>query len=248
MHDIEESTHDVIARAKDYEDGTFLDTHQHQRAQLLYSIQGMMNVETDAGKWLVLPYTAVWIPPKKPHSVKMLKASTRSLYLNPELILRGDQCEVVEVTPLLHTLLLSASELPVQNDFTERDQTLMALLIHEVKSAKSLPRYLPLPKHTKLLEMCRSFIAAPSIHSKPDDWAGKLHISTRTFSRLFMREVGGPFSEWRQQVCLLYALEEILREQPITHIALSLGYENTSAFSAMFKKSMGLSPREFIYQ
>lgn len=246
IHELEDTPRRVVALATDYEDGAYLKPHAHRRSQFLYSMQGMMEVETSAGKWLVLPYRGVWIPAGEIHSVTMLNASTRSLYIDTtEEMMRGDICEVVTVSPLLHSLLLEVVKLPRLYDLSGREGALVTLLLHEVHLAKSLPFYTPLPSHLGLLSLCQTFIQNPTITSSPLDWAKKLNRSPRTFTRFFQTELGMTFSEWRQHVVLMSALMRLGKKEPITTIALTLGYESPSAFSAMFKKTLGTSPSEF---
>lgn len=245
IHDIEATPREIIALATDYANGTFLPMHQHQRAQFLYSIRGMMEVATDQGRWLVFPESGVWIPPQKPHSVRMLNASTRSLYISPELSVRGEQCEVLKVTQLMHTLLMAATDIPRLYEPQGRNATLLQLLTYEIKNADALPFYIPLPLDPTLLTLCQNFIQSPNIHESLTKWANLTHKSTRTFSRFFQKEIGMTFSQWRQQICLLHALTELTKQRAITEIALSLGYDSISAFSAMFKKHLNYSPSEF---
>ena len=61
----------VLAIGTDYPPGTLLDTHTHRRAQVLYGMSGVMEVETDDGAWAIPPYSGVWIPAGKPHRVRM---------------------------------------------------------------------------------------------------------------------------------------------------------------------------------
>ena len=247
IHELEETPRRVVALATDYEDGSSLPLHAHRRSQFLYSMQGMMDVETAEGKWLVLPYRGVWIPANEPHAVVMHHASTRSLYLDvPENMVRGNRCEVVEVSPLFHELLLEAVKLPLLYDESGREGNLMTLLIHEVANAKSLPFYTPLPKDPALLTLCQAFIESPTINVTLEEWAAHCYKAPRTFSRFFQAEIGMTFSEWRQHVVLMSALMMLGKKVPVTAIALTLGYESPSAFSAMFKKALGSSPSEFM--
>lgn len=247
IHELENTPRTVIALATDYADGTYLPPHSHERSQFLYSMQGMMDVETSAGKWLVLPYRGVWIPAGEVHAVTMLNASTRSLYIESKSDqIRGLECEVVTVSPLLHSLLLEAVKLPLLYEERGRDGALISLLLHEVQEAEALPFYTPLPNDPALLTLCQAFIQMPVITSSPTDWAEKLHRSLRTFNRFFQAELGMTFSEWRQHVVLMSALMMLGKNLSITTIALTLGYESPSAFSAMFKKALGSSPSEFM--
>ena len=80
LHSVDAVARDVLAIGTDYTPGTLLPTHSHRRAQFLYGMSGLMEVETDDGAWTIPPYSGVWIPASKPHSVRMQGVSTRSLY------------------------------------------------------------------------------------------------------------------------------------------------------------------------
>jgi AraC-like DNA-binding protein len=65
-------------------------------------------------------------------------------------------------------------------------------------------------------------------------------------TRRFAAETGMPFSEWRQRARLMRALELLMAGQPVTGIALDLGYDSLSAFIAMFRRSLGVSPSKYL--
>lgn len=67
-------------------------------------------------------------------------------------------------------------------------------------------------------------------------WAG---MSSRTLTRRFRAETGFSFNEWRQRIRLLRALELLAAGKPVTAIALDLGYDNVSAFIALFRRMFG---------
>ncbi|WP_235510213.1 helix-turn-helix domain-containing protein [Variovorax sp. Root473] len=54
------------------------------------------------------------------------------------------------------------------------------------------------------------------------------------------------FAEWRSQACLLSALAQLARGQPVTTVALQLGYDSPGAFSTMFRKKLGQTPSAFM--
>jgi AraC-like DNA-binding protein len=53
------------------------------------------------------------------------------------------------------------------------------------------------------------------------------------------------FAEWRRRARLLRALGWIAEGRPILEVAMELGYESPSAFSAMFRRELGVSPSHF---
>src|SRR5438105_4317587 len=58
----------VSGIAADFEHGHRLGRHRHRRAQLVYAVEGVMTVDTDAGLWVVPPLRALWVPAGVVHS------------------------------------------------------------------------------------------------------------------------------------------------------------------------------------
>ena len=69
--------------ARNYRKGVRLDTHMHREAQLVYAAEGMMQVTTPKGRWLVPPDRAVWVPARLEHSIDVLAdIEMRTLYFD----------------------------------------------------------------------------------------------------------------------------------------------------------------------
>lgn len=237
----------VVAIGNDYPPGELLPFHAHRRAQLLYGATGVMHVVARDGNWVVPPQRAVWIPAGVTHQVRMLDVSTRSAYIEPGAARAGrDACEVVEVSPLLRQLLIEAVDMPAGYDRQGRDGALAALLLHEVERAPVLPLHIPLPRDKRLAPLCRAFIAAPDARVPPQVWAGRLHMSLRSFSRYFRLQTGMAFSEWRQRACVVQSLARLAAGAPVTAIALDFGYQSPAAFSTMFRRVLGKPPTEYL--
>ncbi|NWD67519.1 helix-turn-helix transcriptional regulator [Pseudomonas gingeri] len=238
----------VIAIGTDYPHGHLLARHQHRRAQVLYGATGVMHVLTDDGNWIVPPQRAVWIPPGVPHQVLMLGVSTRSLYIEPAAVRdMSPACQVLEVSALLRQLLIAAVDMPVAYDAQGRDGTLITLLLHELASANTLPLHIPLPQDPRLLPLCQAFVEQADIRQSPQAWADRLHMSLRSFTRLFQEQTALSFSQWRQRVCVVLALARLTSGESVTHIALDFGYQSPAAFSTMFRRVMGRSPSSFLH-
>ncbi|MCO7613259.1 helix-turn-helix transcriptional regulator [Pseudomonas chlororaphis] len=246
---LDQTPRPVVAIGTDYADGQHLPRHSHRRAQLLYGATGVMQVGTAQGNWVVPPQRAVWIPPGVEHEVLMLGVSTRSLYIEPGAApLDSHDCRVVGISPLLRQLLLEAVDMPLEYDQHGRDGLLVGLLLHEIQRCPRLPLHIPLPANGPLLELCRAFLAHPNVHQSPQQWADRLHISLRTFNRWFRQETDMSFVQWRQRACVIQALARLASAEPVTRIALDLGYDSPGAFSTMFRRVLGQSPSTYLNQ
>lgn len=88
--------------------------------------------------------------------------------------------------------------------------------------------------------------ADPSNNGDLDHWARYGNLGRRTLTRLFRKETGMSFVEWPQYIRLLEALTRLTTGEPVTNVALDLGYESPSAFTAMFRRALGEFPRNYL--
>jgi AraC-like DNA-binding protein len=236
----------IVGIGNDYPPAFELDFHIHRRGQLLHATRGVMAISTAQGAWATPPEHAVWIPAGIAHAVRMIGAvSTRSAMVAPELAeALGDRCRVIGVSRLLNALLEEAVTLPVEYDEAGRDGLVMQLLVAEIARAPVIPLAVPFPRSEALARRCQEFLAAPSVKSGIDEWANALGLNRRSFTRHFRRETGMSFAEWRQQACLAAALPLIAAGEPITAVAIDLGYDSPASFSTMFRRALGSSPSD----
>ena len=82
----------------------------------------------------------------------------------------------------------------------------------------------------------------PAIRSRSRPGPTTINTSARTLARRFQSETGLSFGAWRQQARVLEAMGRLGGGDPVTQVALDLGYESVSAFSAMFRRAAG-APR-----
>jgi AraC-like DNA-binding protein len=238
----------VAAMAKDFPSGFVIAPHSHPRAQLIYAADGVMRVIYPLGAWVVPPLRAVWIPAGVEHEVRMSGAvAMRTLYIDPKAAPPAlGSCSVIEVTPLLRALILRAVEEPVEYDEAGAAGLVMALILAELARATTVPLRIPLPSDTRLAALCRALLDDPAEADTLDDWAERVGASARTLARLFQRETGMGFTQWRQQVRLADAVGRLAKGEPVARVAENLGYSSASAFTAMFRRTLGATPRQYL--
>ena len=238
----------VAAMPKEFPDGFVIAPHRHERAQLLYATAGTMRVVAAAGGWVVPPLRALWIPAALVHEIRMCGAvSMRTLYIDPGAApFLPRVCAVIEVSPLLRELILAAMDEPLDYATDGRAGLVMALLLEELRHVDTAPLRVPMPSDRRLLALCRALLADPDTDTTLEAWADRVHASSRTLSRLFQRETGMSFGAWRQQVRLAEALSRLALGRSVAAVARELGYASPSAFSAMFRRALGATPRAYL--
>jgi AraC-like DNA-binding protein len=70
-------------------------------------------------------------------------------------------------------------------------------------------------------------------------------VGAKTVHRLFVKETGMTFAQWREQARLLSALRRLAQGERVIDVAFDCGYSSQSAFTAMFKRRFGITPSEF---
>jgi AraC-like DNA-binding protein len=108
-----------------------------------------------------------------------------------------------------------------------------------------LPLHLQMPSDSRLLQICERLQQHLNDSSTMADWAQRLAVDVKTIQRLFVKETGMTFGQWRQQARLLRALELLATGEKVIDVALALGYESPGAFATMFRKQFGQTPSQF---
>ena len=247
VHDITSTPRALVAMAKDFPNGHLIPFHRHDRSQLLYASSGVMTVTTAKGIWVVPPLRAVWVPANIEHQIVCSgQLSMRTIYINPD-VAPGlpRECCVVSVPPLLRELILYAVTLPRLYKPASPEERIMGVILDLIQTLKVAPLDLPIPRDTRLQKISNMLTDDPSNNRTLKDWGKTVGATSRTLARLFRSETGMSFRQWRQQVRILEALSRLGREEPVTTVALDLGYDSPSAFIAMFKKALGRTPGQY---
>lgn len=243
----------VRLRSRDMPADAHFDPHRHAWAQLAWCASGVLEVSADGSgrgeetTYIVPPSRAVWIAPGARHAVHVLeRAQFRTLYLHESVTPAGwAGCRVIVVSDLLRELVeaLDAPGLP-----RGREQLLVALVLDELVRADTQQLGVPLPRaggDKRLRALCEAVLRAPGQRASLAAWAADVGASERTLARLFQAELGTGYQQWRQQAVLAHALPMLAQGMPVGQVAAATGYASESAFSAMFKASMGQPPRRF---
>ncbi len=224
--------------------------HRHSKAQLIYTVRGVINCEAENGIWIVPPQCAVWIPAGLPHSsFGSGDIECRCLYVDPAAAADlPAQCCTVSISPLLRELLLRAASLPELYDDDGRDGRLVRVILDELATAAVENLHLPLPSDARLRKLAEMVLASPGDHATLAEWGSRIALSERSLSRLLMREIGMSFGQWRRQLHIILALKRLTTGDSVQTVAIDLGYESASSFVTMFRKALGKPPGRYLLE
>jgi AraC-like DNA-binding protein/quercetin dioxygenase-like cupin family protein len=240
----------VAVLATDPAGDAFIPPHTHRRGQLIHAISGVMLVSAAAGSWVVPTGRGVWVPAGMEHQIRMAgEVKMRTVFVEPGTRADlGAECRVIHVGALLRELIVTAVALPLDYAPGGRDERVMELILDEIEAAPALSLHVPMPRHARLAVLCEELVRDPSLPATLDDWALRLHMNTRTLARLFQRETGMNFGAWCRQARLLLSLPRLAAGASILEVALAHGYESPSAFTAMFRRTLGVPPSQYLHQ
>lgn len=228
------------ALGMDYRHGEWIGSHCHAEDQLIYASQGVMQVRTERGNWIIPSGHALWVPAGVAHDIRMCGDVCMRTLLLPA---QQRPCQVIEVSALLRELILAAQRL-LNPHRTPLAEHLRALMSHELLNARRVASYIPMPRLPRLLELCERFLDDPAQELSLEACGLRLNMSARTVARVFQRELGMTLAEWRTQARMLLSQQRLADGVPILHVALEHGYQSPSAFAAVFKRVLGYTPRD----
>ncbi len=242
----------IGAMSRSFPDAYLNDWHTHPRAQLVYGVAGIMEMRTPDGVWVLSPLRALWVPAGVRHRMRAHgPVELRTLFIQQgekdHDIMPRSEC-VIPVSPLLKELILRATELPVEYDEAGPEGKVMDLILSEIKPSTAGRLYLPTLEDERLKRLEALLRRDMSDNRNLEAWAGELHVSGKTLNRLIRKETGTGFSTWRQSLRVHLALLRLAAGGPITSVALDVGYATPSAFTRMFRRVMGVTPREYLKQ
>jgi AraC-like DNA-binding protein len=222
--------------------------HAHPKAELILTVRCLVTCDVAKGRWMVPAQCALWIPSGMSHNVRTVgEVELYCLFLDPEVVRAlPSECCTIAVSPLLQELVIAASRLPTLYDPKGPAGSLVDTMLNELGTAPVEYLHLPMPKNARLRKIADAFAVDPSDRATIVEWAKRAAMSERSLSRLILRETGMTFGRWRQQFQIMVALERLADGESVKTVTFELGYESTSAFIAMFKKALGLSPGKYL--
>jgi AraC-like DNA-binding protein len=221
--------------------------HAHPRAQIVYSLSGTYWAVTPNASWVLPAGQALWIPSRSFHDM-FSNVPIRALILfvhAPLAYAMPQECTVITVSPLLREMFVRI--VANGNDYAEDgpEARLAHSMLDELGQMEPSRFHIPMSEDRRLLRVMQPLIEDPASESSFEELASDAGASLRTLARLFKRETGLSFREWRRRLRLLQAIERLEQGGSVGEIAYDLGYSTPSAFIAMFRRTLGVPPGQY---
>jgi AraC-like DNA-binding protein len=224
--------------------------HAHDLHQLEYVVQGVLEVETDAGAYILSERQAAWIPAGLGHiSTIDTRVRSVSIFLHPTHLQPTRQgAGIVLVSPLIRHMISYACRWPL--DRRSSDATAdayfhcFAELLAELLESQS-PFSLPTTHHPQLvaaLKHTRNTLADITI----DHAAAVAGMSARSLRRLCDRELNMTWRDYTHQARLMRAAALLADpELSVLQVATRVGFDSASSFTRAFRGAWGQPPSAY---
>ena len=122
-------------------------------------------MRTETQTWIVPARRAVWVPVELRHQVSMFgEVQMRTLYFHPEMrVYAGNRCQAVNVSNLMHELILHACTLGIVTPDSVETSSLLKLLICRAKQMEHQPLALPMPSDERASAAARLLLDQPAL-------------------------------------------------------------------------------------
>ncbi|MBC9811287.1 helix-turn-helix transcriptional regulator [Crocinitomicaceae bacterium CZZ-1] len=230
-------------------------THNHQKAQLIYTEGGIVHIHTSNHVYYIPPRHFMWIPAGVVHSIhtNTEKAIMRNLYFPVEKndVLFYEQEGIYLANDLLLNLIMYTDRW--RGDLHQQDKNYsIALAVKSILPElcqSSVPLSLPSPKNERLKKIIFYMTEHLEEQISYKKMSHTFGFSERSLNRLFQKETGMSFIRYFTIQKMLRAIELLLAgKHTITEVAYEVGYSSAPTFSNTFYKLLGQRPSDYLIE
>ncbi|MBY4678003.1 helix-turn-helix transcriptional regulator [Marinobacterium sp. CAU 1594] len=228
---------------------TIYPPHIHRWGEFVYSFCGVLELQAEGSLFRVPPNYGLWLPPETEHKGLNRHASIHcSLYIEPDLAaykgLPTVTCALT-INAMVRAMLNHLCLQPPQTPYTADESRLLEVIVDQLAVAPCAGSYLPTSDDPALSKVLAYLEDHPGNNSPVRQLAERFGTTERTLARKAQRDLGMPLSEWRQRLKVVQAMPMLQAGATVESVALDLGYSTASAFIAMFRRLLEMTPDEY---
>ncbi len=241
--------HPVFYLTRTMPSNTIYPAHSHPWGEFVYSFSGVLELQAEGALFRLPANYGLWLPPGVEHKGLNRHGSFHcSLYIEPtyaqEKGMFPSACALtinVMVRSMLNYLRLN----PPAEPYTTEESRLLEVVVDQLTIAPCAGSYLPTSDDPVLSRVLAYLEEYPGDNCAVKYLAEQVGTSERTLARKAQKDLGMPLSEWRQRLKVVRAMPMLIEGEKVESIALDLGYSTASAFIAMFRRLVDMTPDEY---
>ncbi len=224
-------------------------SHTHsQHGQILYAPSGCMTLVTENRQVILPPGKLLFIPANITHRVTFRNVvAYRSIYIDKDLFedVPAD-LTVLSVNALLQQLIERIAWWDWSAPYSVSQENILKVFWDEFTQAEKEHYDLKIPTDYRIHNRTKRFVHDKEIPPFLKDFSKEVGASEKTISRIFKKETGMSYQDWRLQWNLFRAIELLAEKYTISEVALELKFSSDSAFIEFFKKHTGTTPYKYL--
>jgi len=237
----------IITYTEAIQNAKCAESHAHPRAQIITCDRGIMEVVTKENIWIVNSTQSVWIPSFEEHQVYFPSdVIVITAFIDKARLSNLPQGSFAfDTSAFFRSLLNKIISFENPNQFTSEQKRVFEVLLDEISILKPSATFLPTSREERVKKATDALMHDLSNNYSIEYYANKSCVSSRTLSRLFTKELGMSFGDWKMRLKLMEAIKHLGEKRSVKEIAFDLGYENVSSFISTFKKHFGKTPSNY---
>jgi AraC-like DNA-binding protein len=224
--------------------------HFHDVHEIEYACRGVVEVETEAGHYLLPPHQAAWIPAALHHKTTLhAGVQTLAVLFEPGLVpMGGDRVRIMAVPALLREMMLYSARWPISRTESgaEADSFFQALG-YVVADAldDEMPLNLPVPADpvvTAATDYTRAHLDRVTV----SDVTRAVGVSERTLRRIFHAHLGMSWRSYLLRARVLRSMAMLAQpDRTVLEVSIAVGFDDAGAFARSFARHCGETPSAY---
>ena len=234
-------------------DGLITGWHSHEVHQIEYALHGVVEVETDAGHYLLPPQQAAWIPAGLEHQAVMNPdVKTIAVMFDAQLIADGgDRARIIAVSALIREMMIYALRWPIDRRGAADDEGVaedfFRTMAHLVSEALDHEAPLSLPtSEDPIVAAALAYTKENLASVTAEDVSRAVAVSERTLRRLFAETLGLSWRTYLLHARMLRAMALLAAPgQSVQATSSAVGFDSLSSFTRSFTQFCGETPSAY---
>jgi AraC-like DNA-binding protein len=223
--------------------------HCHDLHQIEYALEGVAEVETAHGHYLLPPQQAVWIPAGLLHQTTLRRVRSVSVFFAADMLPGfGERARVLAAAPVIREMIIYGVRWPITRGYSDKTSDAFFNVLAQL-IADWLGHEAPLCLSTSTDPLVAAAMAYTREHLTTVTEAevcAAVSVSQRTLRRRFAEDADMTWRRYLLESRILRAMAQLAEStESVTAISFGVGFTNISSFSRSFRQYVGETPSAY---